>query len=104
SLNVTRALLFSRHVTATAATYTLSLHDALPILRSRRAGHSTPLGAHGQGIDPHRRAALLHAPHAQGVRRADVPAGLRERRGPEVTVRPLRDRAGWHRARASATP
>src|SRR5690606_39956012 len=83
SLNVTRALLFSRHVTATAATYTLSLHDALPILRSRRAGHSTPLGAHGQGIDPHRRAALLHAPHAQGVRRADVPAGLRERRGPE---------------------
>ena len=35
------------------------------------------LGADGQAVHPYRRATILHTPHVEGIRRADVPAGVR---------------------------
>ena len=49
--------------------------DRAGLLRARRAGRAAPLGGPGQGRDPHGRAAVLHAPDGEGIRRADVRAG-----------------------------
>ena len=47
------------------------------VLRSRRARRPAPVAGDRQGSDSHGRAALLRAPHGQGVRRADVRPGAR---------------------------
>src|SRR5256885_6224395 len=65
-------LIFFFKDTATTEIYTLSLHDALPILHVGRGVDGPQAPVDGEGFDRGRRREALRGDHLEGVPRAHV--------------------------------